>query len=113
VSAGTLASIAPLGTTRAMWAKVDAGFWVAHRGGEYYGCVDRVDGGFVARDAHGVPIGRYDTLETAKASLRSTTDPVNDARRRRAERTSVVLATAAGSAALAFALTAGALAPYL
>ncbi len=59
------------------------------------------------------PIGRYDTLDDARASLRSTTDPVDAARRLRAERATVVLATAAGSAALAFALTAGALAPYL
>ena len=109
----TAAPLAPLSGTRVMWAKVDSGFWVAHRGGEYFGCVDRVSGGFVARDAHGVPIGRYDGLETAKASLRSTTDPVNTARRRRTERATVVLATTAGSAALAFALTAGALAPYL
>lgn len=106
-------SLPPLSGTRVMWAKVDSGFWVAHRGGEYYGCVDSVKGGFVARDAHGVPVGRYDTLEAAKASLRSTGDPVNLARRGRTERATIALATAAGSAALAFALTAGALAPYL
>ncbi|MFG6279473.1 hypothetical protein [Microbacterium sp. S16(2024)] len=107
-------TVAPaLAHARVMWAKVDSGFWVAHRGGEYFGCVDRVAGGFVARDAHGVPIGRYDELETAKSSLRSTTDPVNTAQRRRTERAVVILATAAGSAAMAFALTAGALAPFL
>lgn len=106
-------SLSPLSGTRVLWAKVDSGFWVAHRGGEYYGCVDSVKGGFVARDAHGVPVGRYETLEAARASLRSTGDPVNLARRGRAERATMVLATAAGSAAFAFALTAGALAPYL
>ena len=105
--------VAPRTGARVLWAKVDSGFWVAHRGGEYFGCVDSVSGGFVSRDAHGVPIGRYDTLDGAKASLRSTTDPVNTERRLRAERATVVLATAAGSAALAFALTAGALAPDL
>ncbi|MGC0367930.1 hypothetical protein [Microbacterium sp. SLBN-111] len=109
----TAASLVPLAVPRVLWAKVDSGFWVAHRGGEYYGCVDSVTGGFVARDAHGVPIGRYDTLEKAKGSLRSTEDPADAERRRRTERATVVLATAAGSAALAFALTAGALAPYL
>ncbi|MCG7418423.1 MULTISPECIES: hypothetical protein [Microbacterium] len=109
----TVASVTPLTSARVMWAKVDSGFWVAHRGGEYFGCVDRVAGGFVARDAHGVPIGRYDELDAAKSSLRSTTHPANTARRRRTERASVVLATAAGSTALVFALTAGALAPYL
>lgn len=109
----TTTATAPRTGVRVLWAKVDSGFWVAHRGGEYYGCVDTVSGGFVSRDAHGIPIGRYDTLDDARASLRSTTDPVDAARRLRAERATVVLATAAGSAALAFALTAGALAPYL
>jgi len=103
----------PLTSARTMWAKVDAGFWVAHRGGEYFGCVDQVAGGFVSRDAHGVPIGRYDRLEEAKSSLRSTTHPLNAGRRRRVERASLVAATAVGGTALAFALTAGALAPLL
>ncbi len=100
-------------STRTMWAKVDTGFWVAHRAGEYFGCVDQVAGGYVARDAHGIPIGRYDALETAKSSLRSTMDPLNIARRRRAERVSLAAATAVGVTALGFALTAGALAPFL
>ena len=100
-------------SARVMWAKVDSGFWVANRGGEYFGCVDAVAGGFVARDAHGVPIGRYDALDAAKSSLRSTTHPANAARRRRLERAPLVVATAAGSTALALALTAGALAPFL
>jgi hypothetical protein len=100
-------------STRTMWAKVDTGFWVAHRAGEYFGCVDQVTGGYVARDAHGIPIGRYDALETAKSSLRSTMDPLNIARRRRAERVSLAAATAVGVTALGFALTAGALAPFL
>lgn len=113
MSTPPMASVTALASARVMWAKVDSGFWVAHRGGEYFGCVDRVAGGFVARDAHGVPIGRYDELDTAKASLRSTTDPANTAHHRRTERATVVFATAAGSTALAFALTAGALAPYL
>lgn len=103
----------PLSSARVLWAKVDTGFWVAHRGGEYFGCVDAVSGGFVSRDAHGIPIGRYETLETAKASLRSTTHPVNVRHRRRLDRASLVAATSVGGTALAFALTAGALAPYL
>ncbi|MCY1716690.1 MULTISPECIES: hypothetical protein [Microbacterium] len=102
-----------LATARILWAKVDTGFWVAHRGGEYFGCVDQVAGGFVSRDAHGVPVGRYDSLDTAKASLRSTTHPANVSRRRRLERATVLTATGVGGTALALALTAGALAPYL
>lgn len=107
------ASPIPLTSVRVLWAEVDSGFWVAHRGGEYFGCVDQVEGGFVSRDAHGIPIGRYDRLDLAKSSLRTTTHPANTARRRRTERASIVTATAVGSTALAFALTAGALAPYL
>lgn len=103
----------PLSSVRVFWAKVDAGFWVAHRGGEYFGCVDAVAGGFVARDAHGVPVGRYDTLATAKSSLRSTTHPANVSRRRRRDRATLAIATAVGGTALALGLTAGALAPYL
>jgi len=102
-----------LATARILWAKVDTGFWVAHRGGEYFGCVDQVAGGFVSRDAHGVPVGRYDSLDTAKVSLRSTTHPANVSRRRRLERATVLTATGVGGTALALALTAGALAPYL
>ncbi|WP_295830655.1 hypothetical protein [uncultured Microbacterium sp.] len=102
-----------LTTARILWAKVDTGFWVAHRGGEYFGCVDQVAGGFVSRDAHGVPVGRYDSLDTAKSSLRSTTHPANVSRRRRLERATVLTATGVGGTALALALTAGALAPYL
>lgn len=98
---------------RVSWTRVDTGFWVAHRDGEYFGCVDEVAGGFVTRDAHGVPVGRYDTYVRATSSLRSTADPVNTARRRRAERTRLVAATILGTAALGLGLTAGALAPYL
>ncbi|MFF7681524.1 hypothetical protein ACFZA2_02100 [Microbacterium sp. NPDC007973] len=113
MSAPTLPVVPTLAPARVLWAKVDTGFWVAHRGGEYDGCVDAVAGGFVSRDAHGIPIGRYDSLDAAKASLRSTMHPANVSRRRRAERASVVAATVVGGTALAFALTAGALAPYL
>ncbi|MFJ4037787.1 hypothetical protein ACIPVB_06845 [Microbacterium sp. NPDC090007] len=103
----------PLTSVRVLWAEVDTGFWVAHRGGEYFGCVDAVTGGYVSRDAHGVPIGRFDALDAAKASLRSTVHPVNVHRRARFERAAIVTATAIGGTAMAFALTAGALAPYL
>lgn len=109
----TSASPTPLASVRVLWAKVDTGFWVAHRGGEYFGCVDAVAGGFVARDAHGVPIGRYDSLDAAKSSLRSTTHPANVSRRRVLDRASLVAATALGGTALALGLTAGAIAPYL
>ncbi len=109
----TAASPTALLSVRVLWAKVDTGFWVAHRGGEYFGCVDAVKGGYVARDAHGVPIGRYDALDAAKASLRSTTHPANVSRRRRLDRVPLIAATVVGGTALALGLTAGALAPLL
>ncbi|MGN7968535.1 hypothetical protein [Microbacterium sp. 22296] len=113
MSSATSPAPTPLSSARVLWAKVDTGFWVAHHGGEYFGCVDAVAGGFVARDAHGVPIGRFDTLDSAKSSLRSTTHPVNVSRRRLLDRASLTAATALGGTALALGLTAGALAPYL
>lgn len=113
MSTASLAPLSALASTRVLWAKVDTGFWVAHRGGEYFGCVDQVTGGYVSRDAHGIPVGRYDELSAAKSSLRSTTHPANTARRHRAERATATVATVVGGTALAFALTAGALAPFL
>ena len=53
------------------------------------------------------------SLDAAKASLRSTTHPANAWRRHKLERASLIAATSVGGTALAFALTAGALAPLL
>jgi hypothetical protein len=99
--------------TRVAWSRVDDGFWVANHGGAFFGSIDAVSGGFVARDGHGSPIGLYDTLDAAKASLLTTTHPENLRRRRRFDRMTLTAATLAGAVTVALALTAGAVAPYL
>jgi len=93
------------------WAEVEPGFHVASRAGEYLGCIDAVRGGFVTRDGHGVPIGKFSSLAEAKASVRQVFGGADDLRQRRTEHYAFVAATAAGVIALALALTAGALGP--
>ena len=52
------------------WSKVDTGFYVASRAGEYVGSVDTTaDGHFVAFDRTSAPIARYTTLADAKAAV--------------------------------------------
>ncbi|WP_313355618.1 hypothetical protein [Microbacterium sp.] len=54
------------------WSKVDTGFYVASKAGEYVGSVDTTpDGHFVAFDATSAPIGRYADLPGAKAAVLS------------------------------------------
>ncbi|PKI91506.1 peptide ABC transporter permease [Actinomycetales bacterium SN12] len=54
------------------WSKVDTGFYVASKAGEYVGSVDTTpDGHFVAFDATSAPIGRYTELSTAKSAVLS------------------------------------------
>lgn len=54
------------------WSKVDTGFHVASRAGEYVGSVDTTpDGHFVAFDGTSAPIGRYADLSEAKRAVLS------------------------------------------
>lgn len=54
------------------WSKVDTGFYVASRAGEYVGSVDTTpDGHFVAFDGTSAPIGRYAELSQAKTAVLS------------------------------------------
>lgn len=63
------AGIAPRAVT---WSKVDTGFYVASKAGEYVGSVDTTpDGHFVAFDATSAPIGRYADLSEAKTAVLS------------------------------------------
>lgn len=63
------AGIAPRAVT---WSKVDTGFHVASKAGEYVGSVDTTpDGHFVAFDATSAPIGRYADLSEAKTAVLS------------------------------------------
>ncbi|WCD93549.1 hypothetical protein [Microbacterium sp. nov. GSS16] len=63
------ATIVPRSVT---WSKVDTGFYVASKAGEYVGSVDTTpDGHFVAFDATSAPIGRYAELSAAKTAVLS------------------------------------------
>jgi hypothetical protein len=49
-----------------VWSRVDEGFHVGSRAGEFVGFVDRQDdGAYLACDRHSRPIGRFDVLEAA------------------------------------------------
>ncbi|WEK14889.1 MAG: peptide ABC transporter permease [Candidatus Microbacterium phytovorans] len=102
-------------STRATWARVESGFHVASRDGEFVGYVDQArDGSFLAFDGRSTPVGRYDTLKEAQRAVLSVpTTPVPDEGQRR--RLSVLhrVAVVAGVVAGGVALTAGAVVPYL
>lgn len=115
MSAPAAAPSAKRATVRATWARVDSGFHVASRDGEFLGYVDQAaDGSFLAFDGRSTPVGRYDTLRDAKRAVLSV-DGVRPASPRSArarkvfERAAVVTGVIAGGVAL----TAGAVAPYL
>lgn len=56
--------------SRAVWARVDDGFYVGSRGGDFLGYVDRRDDGrFVAADLHSHPLGVFDDLASARSSV--------------------------------------------
>lgn len=52
-----------------VWSSVDDGFWVASAPRGFVGTVELVDGGFVAVDAIGIEIGRYDELADAQSAV--------------------------------------------
>lgn len=104
---------------RATWARVDAGFHVASRAGEFLGYVDRsADGSYLAFDGRSTPVGRYDTLRDAQRAV-ITTDAVTATTRRgsvlsrRSRRAFERAAVVSGVVAGGLALTAGAVAPYI
>ena len=106
-------------TARATWARVDAGFQVASREGEFLGYVDRsADGSYLAFDGRSTPVGRYESLRAAQRAVISVDDRLSTTRaprtlsprsRRAFQRAAVVSGVVAGG----LALTAGAVAPYL
>lgn len=110
----TITAAPPVRRTKPTWVEVEPGFHVASVAGDYFGCVDAVTGGFVARDATGTPVGLFDTLSAAQASLLTVVrDPHAPTHLDRRAKAGMHLATAAALTAIAFALTAGALAPIL
>ena len=53
------------------WKSPAAGLWVAARRGEYLGMVERQDGRYVATDALGTDVGRFEELADAQISIDS------------------------------------------
>lgn len=55
---------------RVTWARVESGFHVASRAGEYVGYAERTgDGHFVGFDGRSTPVGRYPTLAAAQRAV--------------------------------------------
>lgn len=114
-----MSTVAALRATRPTWARVDAGFHVASRDGEFLGYVDRsADGSYLAFDGRSTPVGRYESLRAAQRAVISVDDRTAPSReprslsprsRRAFQRAAVVSGVVAGG----LALTAGAVAPYL
>ena len=59
-----------IGGTRVTWVRVESGFHVASRAGEYVGYAERTgDGHFVGFDGRSTPVGHYTTLEDAQRAV--------------------------------------------
>lgn len=56
-----------------VWSRIERGFYVASRAGDFLGFVDGGDDGFVARDRHSKPIGAFADLP---AAMQAVTDGV-------------------------------------
>lgn len=98
----------------ATWATVDTDLHVVSRAGEYLGYVERAnDGSYLAFDGRATPVGRYDELRDAQRAVLSVPDPETVSIRREAQRVYQRAAAVSGVIAGTFALTAGAVAPFL
>lgn len=108
----TAPSASPPAPRAVTWSKVDTGFHVASRAGEYVGSVDTTpDGHFVAFDGTSAPIGRYAELSDAKTAVLSWKPEGTRIRDRRLAETLRPIAASAGlvaavTAALGALLTA-------
>ena len=59
-----------IGGARVTWVRVESGFHVASRAGEYVGYTERTgDGHFVGFDGRSTPVGRYTTLADAERAV--------------------------------------------
>lgn len=97
------------GTRRILWVRVTSDLTVGNVEGSYVGCIDRVRDGFVPVNAHGEPLGRFDTLTQAKTALASERRPKRRGSRDSFDRVAFAAATATGAATILFAATLGAL----
>lgn len=103
-AAVTSAPASPVAVRPVTWSKVDTGFHVASRAGEYMGSVDTTpDGHFVAFDATSAPIGRYAELADAKKAVLSWKPERTRIRERRFSETVAPIAASAGLVAVATA----------
>ncbi|MDU0328468.1 hypothetical protein RWH43_17045 [Microbacterium sp. KSW2-21] len=58
------------------WARVEKGFYVGNRRGNYLGYIDQDGGTHTAVDAQSRTLGTYPTLVAAMAALTSADEPV-------------------------------------
>ncbi|MEV7619397.1 peptide ABC transporter permease [Microbacterium sp. NPDC089321] len=102
--AAPAAPLAPALPRAVTWSKVDTGFHVASRAGEYVGSVDTTpDGHFVAFDGTSAPIGRYAELSEAKSAVLAWKPERTRIRDRRLSEAVAPIAASAGLVAVATA----------
>ena len=56
------------------WMSPERGLWVATRSGEHAGVVERRDGVYHARNAHGRAMGSFDELDAARSEVAGRRD---------------------------------------
>lgn len=104
VQAAPSAPVAPAIPRTVTWSKVDTGFYVASRAGEYVGSIDTTpDGHFVAFDGTSAPIGRYAELSDAKSAVLAWKPERTRIRDRRLSEAVAPIAASAGLVAAATA----------
>ena len=104
VQAAPTAPVAPAIPRTVTWSKVDTGFYVASRAGEYVGSIDTTpDGHFVAFDGTSAPIGRYTELSDAKSAVLAWKPERTRIRDRRLSEAVAPIAASAGLVAAATA----------
>jgi hypothetical protein len=98
---------------RIHWVRSGSDLTVGYLDGSYVGCIDRVRDGFVAVNAHGEPLGRFDELALAKAALASERRMVvRRGSRDHFDRVAFAAATATGAVSILFAVTFGVVAGF-
>jgi len=97
-----------IGPARLTWMRVEDGFYVASRAGEYVGFAERTtDGHFLGFDSRSTPIGRYADLKEAQRAV--ATAPVEQVRPESPALGAALHATAAATGLIAIATLATAL----
>lgn len=66
----TISPSRPLSSASIVWTSVEPGLWVGKAGGEFAGMIEaHPDGGFIATSRHAQRLGKFVTVDAAKASL--------------------------------------------